>query len=109
MNGVQLSKKDDQIYFTFPETNQEMSASTAVGLLFLYEFYCMLRQEGSVTQSFFTVMMRDWSTYLSQFRPIYVVRFSALVVARFPPFSRIPMCFVCRRCSRASTCRRAPS
>ena len=110
MNGVSLSKKEDQIYFTFPEMKQELSVSTAVGLLFLYEFYCMLRQEGMVIDSFFSVMMRDWSAYLAQFKPIYAVRrFLFSLPSRFPTFSRTPTSSVSKRSRRASTSPRAPS
>ena len=90
MNGVSLSKKDDQIYFTFPETKQELSVSTAVGLLFLYEFYCMLRQEGTVVDSFFSVMMRDYTAHLAQLKPIYAVRGLAFVSIQVPHFFQNP-------------------
>lgn len=90
LNGVSLSNKDGQIYFTFNESNQEMSAYTAVGLLFLYEFYCLLRQEGQSVSSFFSTMLGEWSPTLALYKPIYAVASAHCILARFPTFSRPP-------------------
>ena len=96
---VSLSKKNNQIYFTFPYGNgtKALSASVLFGLMFLYEHFSVINPSGQASDRMLTYMFQDeQQARLMQLSPIYAVSLFSVFHRRFPTSRRLPMCSVCR-------------
>lgn len=72
-----MERKNGQMYLTFKtkDSSKEMSVPAALGVMFLYEFFCVANSGGTSDLMFTTMSQNDWKDYLHSMKSTLSVLF----------------------------------